>query len=149
ETDSINAVVSGLFVDPISPLEEWRLVWFANLASGNESLAKDYSDPENDGIPNISEFKFGLNPLEKDVLPSAQAFLQNDQMIITVPVNPDASGTDLDFEISTNLSEWQQVTPTAASITPGQNSDLAHFTIPLSNPQTGNTFIRFGVKKMD
>ncbi len=47
-----------------SRLQMWRNVHFGSLESTED--AADSADPDNDGVANLTEFAFGLNPLKPD-----------------------------------------------------------------------------------
>jgi hypothetical protein len=58
---SHNLAVFAVPVDPPAGLEAWRLENFADMGIGSP-LAGDCADCDGDGIPNLAEYAFGLDP---------------------------------------------------------------------------------------
>ena len=50
-------------VEPAT-LDQWRALWFGTTS--NSGAAADNADPDNDGLPNLLEYAFGLNPTNSD-----------------------------------------------------------------------------------
>ena len=51
-------------VEPAT-LDQWRALWFGTTNSSG--TAADAADPDNDGLPNFTEYAFGLNPTNADL----------------------------------------------------------------------------------
>ncbi|MGN6387290.1 MAG: Ig-like domain-containing protein, partial [Verrucomicrobiota bacterium] len=121
------AVVSGIFYDPIPPIDQWRLDQFATLAPDQIT---DNADPDHDGIPNLLEYKLGSNPLENEVFPAFASAKNNGSIHLVIHVNPLASDVDVLFESSSDLKSWA---PAARvdfySLDPGQGQDTVDYRI--------------------
>ena len=61
-----------LLVDQIQSIAVWRTAQFGTNA-GNPVIAGPLADPDNDGVENLIEYAFGLDPLTPGILPIATA----------------------------------------------------------------------------
>jgi hypothetical protein len=88
-----------------SPFEQWQSTNFGANAT-NSAIAGDTADPDGDGVANLLEYAFGLNPLVRDaeglpdVVPGA-GLLSLDY----VQMN---AATDITYRVqwATNLLSW-------------------------------------------
>jgi len=99
----------------MTALQTWRQTWFgSNANSGNGA---DLSDPDHDGIPNLAEFAFGLDPTHNSVglLPRPQKVGSNYVVSFTEPTG--VSGIIYGAEWSQTLlpGSWTPVTDTGVS----------------------------------
>ncbi|MCX6874980.1 MAG: M6 family metalloprotease domain-containing protein [Verrucomicrobia bacterium] len=101
-----------------SALENWRLTWFGSKAnSGNGADSNDY---DHDGISNILEFAFGLNPLRDSsgLLPQWQQSETNSSVRVMTFTQPDGvSGITYGAEWSTTLlpASWHAMPDTGVA----------------------------------
>ncbi|MCX6874982.1 MAG: M6 family metalloprotease domain-containing protein [Verrucomicrobia bacterium] len=113
-----------------SALENWRLTWFGSKAnSGNGADSNDY---DHDGISNILEFAFGLNPLRDSsgLLPQWQQSETNSSVRVITFTQPDGvSGITYGAEWSTTLlpASWHAMPDTGVA-------PLHHFSSPTPGP---------------
>ncbi len=63
-TDSNQPVVGLPVTLSLTPIAGWRQTYFGTAQ--NAGLSANSADPENDGIPNILAYAFGLNPLVRN-----------------------------------------------------------------------------------
>ena len=90
---------------------QWVAIYFTNpLVDANDRLRS--SDPDGDGLVNVVEFTFGLNPLVADrddgpwqVFAGADTFTY----VFSTATNP-PSGYELEAHTSTNLQDWAPAT---------------------------------------
>ena len=119
-----------------TPLEQWRQSYFG--ISTNTGNAADAFDFDQDGVPNLIEFAFGLDPKNAASLQLPQAQITGGSLVITFIQPSGVSGIIYGAESSTNLLTWQPVGDTGAG--------TAHqFTVPTgSNKQM---FMRLAVTR--
>ncbi|MCX6878768.1 MAG: choice-of-anchor D domain-containing protein [Verrucomicrobia bacterium] len=96
-----------------SALQTWRQTNFGTTA--NTGDAADLNDFDRDGIPNLLEFAFGLNPKQNSagLLPQAQTTGSN--LVITFAQPAGVSGITYGAEWSQTLREWEDVPDTGIS----------------------------------
>ena len=115
--------------NPPTALQAWRLSSFASI--NNYGDGADLNDFDNDGLPNLVEFAFGLNPQQSDVglMPQPQQVAGNFVYSFTEPAG--VSGIIYGAEWSETLLDgsWTNV---ADSGTPPQHT----FSVPIAiHPQ--------------
>jgi hypothetical protein len=124
-TNSRNVQVMELtFMERAQPgtYGDWALRQFTDAQLTNSALGTVTADPDHDGVPNLLEFAMGGNPLLAD------AALAQLQPVAAAPGNfafvfrerTNLGDVQRQFEMSTNLVEWQAVSP--ASLTVLSNS---------------------------
>ena len=104
---------SGLVetVAPFSftPQQLWRQTHFGSVANSGD--AADEADPDSDGLANLIEFAFGLDPRRSDAasLPSWQHI--DDDYVLTFTRPAEASGVTCVAEYSTSLNtkDWTAI----------------------------------------
>lgn len=64
--DSVNNKLAFVEISAVEPatIEQWRAVHFAT--TNYAGAATDDADPDSDGLPNLLEYAFGLNPTQAD-----------------------------------------------------------------------------------
>jgi hypothetical protein len=95
----------SLMGNGIPAIEGWRMNHFGvTTSTGN---AADHSDPDKDGLVNLIEFAFGLDPLKGSphLMPKGQ--LQGGDFVVSFPTPPGVSGVTYAAEWSTTLAEGQ------------------------------------------
>lgn len=101
---------------PFSPLESWRLQYFSRIA--NSGISANFADPESDGVPNIVEYAFGLNPTQSSSsqLPQAQPSGGNYIVSFTQPAG--VSGITYGAEWSTMLAAgtWTAIADSGSAL---------------------------------
>jgi uncharacterized delta-60 repeat protein len=110
-------VVSGLYngssglieATTLGPLENWRLVHFGTAE--NTGPGADTADPDSDGLENLVEFAFGLNPLLADAATLPQWEREDDDITLHFSQPPGVSGITWIAEYNTDLGDdgWQPI----------------------------------------
>lgn len=99
---------------PLTPLQTWRLAHFGS--SANTGDGADPNDPESDGLPNLIEFGFGLDPQQSSagLLPGPQR--NGESMVITFAEPAGAGGITYGAEWSETLlpGSWTAVADTGS-----------------------------------
>ncbi|MBK8092335.1 MAG: choice-of-anchor D domain-containing protein [Verrucomicrobiaceae bacterium] len=104
---SIN--LSGIMLLPIA---NWRQAYFAS--SANSGPGADDADFDHDGIPNLLEYSFGLNPTQNTAGQLPQPALSSGNFGVSFNHPAQVNGITYGAEWSTSLSpsSWQPVTDT-------------------------------------
>jgi len=127
------------------PIESWRIFRFgAHLNSGS---AANTADPDHDGIPNLVEYAFGLDPFSPSPAHPAPARVVSVGAKRHLRLDIDRRRADLDYivESSSNLIEWKN-----EKIFPGIDPDLPHFldeAHDLNTPTQPRRFLRVRVRE--
>ncbi|MCX6876808.1 MAG: choice-of-anchor D domain-containing protein [Verrucomicrobia bacterium] len=120
----------------LTALEDWRLTWFGTTSdSGN---AADTFDFDNDGLVNLIEFAFGLNPTQGNSLALPQPRLIAGVFGVTFTQPAGVSGITYGAEWSTTLAaaSWTAIADTGTGST-------HTFNVPANgNPQM---FLRYAL----
>ncbi|HPA18552.1 MAG TPA: hypothetical protein PLU30_12450 [Verrucomicrobiae bacterium] len=96
-------------------LESWRFQYFGTTEdTGN---AANTADPEQDGIPNLIEFAFGLHPLQCNAGQLPKCTVSGGNLTIEFPEPNGVSGITYGAESSTNLINWAAVTNSGTGTT--------------------------------
>ncbi len=74
-------------------------------ASGNTGAAADTANPTGDGIPNLTKYAFGLNPLVPGVSPVTMS-TQTGYLSLRVPLYPYATDAVCTVQFSNDLVHW-------------------------------------------
>jgi len=99
----------------LTALETWRNTWFGTTA--NSGNAADNFDFDNDGLVNLLEYAFGLNPKDgaSCLIPQAQLVASN--LVISFSEPPGVDSITYGAEWSTSLAplDWHPVTDTGVA----------------------------------
>jgi hypothetical protein len=132
-----------LTLKTLTALEQWRQ---ANFGTTNpaDPAGGDNADPDSDGVANILEYAFGMNPTSPDVslLPSIGRFQLNGASYLTITFRKlHATGTGVTYTVqeSSNLLGWNAV-DSIANLVAGPTDQLdgtdlltVRSNIPMSN----------------
>jgi len=141
---AINAVLTGLFVDPpLTPYELWLNSQFsaAELQAGVNSLSA--SDSDGDGFSNALEYFLGFNPKSSEDKPKFSYTASTGWFQISLSQRTEAPGMQLSFEISEDLVHWEQVTPVKIVQKTADGSRIS-FNFPVS-PGANRWFVRYSL----
>ncbi|MCC6235412.1 MAG: hypothetical protein IT580_22425 [Verrucomicrobiales bacterium] len=120
--DARDAVQEVVNVDPEQPREQravlaraatdfgaWRAVWFAGDQRALEITAEE--DPDMDGLPNLVEYAFDLDPTQPDAgLGSRAPAVVAHGREVMLQMRPRPGARDLEFrvEVAEHLGEWRE-----------------------------------------
>jgi hypothetical protein len=98
-----------------SALENWRYTWFGN--KGNTGDFANESDYDRDGIVNLLEFAFGLNPTRANSAQVPQWQLSGANFGVTFTQPEEATGITCGAEWSTTLlpGSWTAIPDTGVA----------------------------------
>ena len=138
-------VVNRISLTRQSHYEAW-----ATFQGIPEVLNSPYQDPDNDGIPNIQEFFFGLPPLQKEPGINIKSSISEDGLysIVSFSKNPAAPIESLIFEMSEDLISWVSFIPSPENITLRTLGDLERVTLRMPGIYE-NAYIRLGLNVPD
>ncbi len=130
---------------PISPAETWREQHFQITA--NTGDAADDADPDHDGVINLLERAFGLDPNRSDAA-AAHHQATNDGGFLILTYQRSLAATDLEFQVewSTDLATWHQTGVTDNLVSPGTTTETREAKVPLSTMDPARAFLRIRVK---
>jgi uncharacterized delta-60 repeat protein len=109
--------------------QNWRLTWFGTTNAGG--YAADSADPDNDGIPNLIEYAFGMSPTVAAggvQVPQPQIVGDNYVLSFTQPNGVSGITYGAGWSATLNGIDWQPVADTGSG-------SLHIFSVPIN----GNT----------
>jgi hypothetical protein len=109
----------------------WRLQWFGTPY--NTGLAADTADPDGDGIVNVLERAFNLNPTVADTNGKPAGALNGAIFILTY--RKSLAATDLVFQVvrSYDLAQWSTNGVTDTVVSSDGSTEIHAASVPLSN----------------
>ena len=114
-----NFAVNGL---ALSPVESWRLAHFAAIANAGDGA--DIADPDSDGLRNILEYAFTLDPKVAS-LAGISTVRVNGGGYLEIQFTRNTANTDLTYTVqaSANLVTWTDIaSSTAGAVTAGSGA---------------------------
>ncbi len=93
QSDSTYALAdasSAQLVIQDQPIDQWRFKRFTTGELADASISGDDADPDQDGIVNVLEYAFGLNPRTPDASGQPQATIEADHLTLHYQQNKDA-----------------------------------------------------------
>jgi uncharacterized delta-60 repeat protein len=99
----------------LSALENWRLTHFGS--PDNSGAGADLNDFDSDGIVNLMEFAFGLNPTQNSSTPLPQPQLIGNDLVLSFTEPAGVSGITYGAEWSTTLQfgSWTSLSDTGTT----------------------------------
>jgi hypothetical protein len=83
--------------DPANTFQEWRERHFTALEMADDAISGPNADPDQDGVPNVLEYAFGLDPRVADQLPLLAPVVNGNALSFVYNRPRDAS--DLAYEV--------------------------------------------------
>lgn len=156
EGDSNESPSTSVSVGSIQFVDDWREAVFSEEERSNASIAGLAADPDFDGIMNLLELAFGLDPLQKDLNGLPEGQLENGvdgKPYMTLHFEKPVSVTELDYiaEISSDLITWQSAEEFVAVESLGVEGDTERFraqtVMPIDGEDSGAVFMRVRIEK--
>lgn len=98
-------VTSGHAAGPLTSLQLWRHGYWGTHAS--TGTTGDHADPDQDGLVNLIEYAFGLNPTTSTPATQIPAFVrQGETVSLNFTTPPGVSGVVYAVQTSTDLAVW-------------------------------------------
>ncbi len=127
----------------LSPRAAWRLQHFGT--ADNSGAAADEADPDGDGLVNLVEYAFGLDPLQPDRVPVEAAVL-DDRLTLTYPRRRPPADVSYVVSGAFDLSgPWEIAGVIETILGPGEllQTNRAFDSVPVSSGR--RRFLRLGV----
>ena len=104
--------ISGGGAPTLSALETWRQTNFGDPS--NSGSGADLNDPDNDGIVNLLEYAFALNPKQNSagLLPRAQRSGDNLVLSFTQPAGVSGITYGAEWSATLQAGDWHPITDT-------------------------------------
>ena len=137
QTRGDNAVLSGIFFDPLTPYQQW-------LAANGITDTDPSHDTDHDGLSNFAEYAFGLDPTTGAGAPPATAPNRTGGTFTYTRPDPALTGVSYAYQYSTTLSgEWTPVIPAVPDVVTSGSGNIQTVTVnltgapgdPLANPK--------------
>ncbi|MDQ6633033.1 MAG: PKD domain-containing protein [Verrucomicrobiota bacterium] len=98
-------------INVTTTLADWKATRFTSIELTNSVVSGDSADLDNDYFPNLLEYALGLDPkiAETNVI---SASISNRVFTFSFPHFKAATDVTIIAEVSTNLTDWSEVTPT-------------------------------------
>ena len=133
--------------------ENWRAQYFSAAELANPSISADGADPDGDGIPNLIEYAFNLNPRAVDhaALPRAYLATSGGHNYLEVQFTQRNAPAGIQYipETSMDLISWSDNTSGFTQITSQDNGDgTSLLTLRLQAPvdNSAAVFVRIAVR---
>ena len=141
----------GLEIESISPAQNWRRLHFGGTTDQGD--AADSADPDRDGLSNLLEFAFGLDPKTASERNSTRAGKGSGigaadganalRAIFTRRKDYEAAGLVYTVEFTTDLKTWQP--STAVPTLESEHADLQQVSVPFPSQTDADRFCFFRV----
>ena len=128
----------------------WQGTHFTAEELSNASVATAGADPDGDGLPNLAEYAFGHDPNVADGNPiynlTIETVGETNYLYLVHHRHHYLSGVDLTYQISTNMTDWDDVAPqVVTNMQVDAVKDLKTVRFPANNP---SAFVRFKVHRL-
>ena len=115
--------------------DTWRKLRFSTNDLANAAISSENADPDGDGIPNLVEYAFGLEPTQSNSSPF-QITIGHSSSVPQVAVSSERLAVlgDIHFswQESINLVEWTPITPEQETISAGRNPSMQRVDVSFS-----------------
>jgi hypothetical protein len=151
-----NSTTADFEVVPLSQLDDvfssWTNRFFTFAELDDPDLSSDIADPDQDGIANVAEYFFGLNPRKQSQSPIIDITdFNSSSLSFTYPRTNERPDLFLTIQGSTTLSDWFSLPSNQMSVIPGnEDHELVQLGVdwpPLlpSNPK----FLRLAIEQIE
>ncbi len=88
----------------------WRNLFWDSSISTNPAVAGPYADPDGDGLNNLAEYLYGLNPAQTDavprLMPAVETINAAPHLTVSLRLSGGASDVTVVPQFSSNLVNW-------------------------------------------
>ncbi len=120
----------------VSPGQAWSDTNFTDAELLDPNIGGDLADPDRDGLTNLLEYVFNLDPWLPDNLAIVTTTVTSsggiNNLFVTCPHNRNATDATLSYEISTNLQTWTAASAQLISAT-AISSEVEQITVRVSS----------------
>lgn len=142
--DRAESPQTQITVSQLAFLQAWREANFSSEQLNDNDIVGLGSDPENDGVANIFEFAYGLDPQDADLagLPKVAIEIGDDgNEYLTLEYQKPIAVTELDYitEVSTDLLDWVSDTASIEIESLGDDGAIERFRARVTEPLSGES----------
>jgi hypothetical protein len=135
-----------------APYDAWRAQYFTAAELTNAAVSGDAADPDGDGIPNLVEFAFNLNPRTVSQPAWPRAFVQNvsgqDFFFVQYIQRNAPAGIQYILQTSTDMRSWNSAEAAVDSATDNDDgTSLVTVHLLSSVGDTSRQFLRVTIQK--
>jgi uncharacterized delta-60 repeat protein len=140
-----------------SPWNDWKAAQFTTAELANAAISGDDADPDADGIPNVVEFAFNLDPkvAARSGLPTAAVQMNTadgkDYLVLTYHRRRGNSGINFVVEVSNDLAQWlasaSRLEEMGATPDAGGLTETVNVRVKPSVREVAGAFIRVRISK--
>lgn len=131
-----------------SPFDAWRFLHFTPAQLADPEISGPTADPDSDSTPNIGEFFAGSDPLTYDLGPHAELVESEDLFHLSIRRHQAASWLAVSIEKSSDLSEWQPLTP-QPPMSVENLDDWDYLSFPIADAEESHRFWRARISRLD
>jgi hypothetical protein len=88
----------------------WRNLFWDSSVSTNDAVAGPYADPDSDGLNNLMEYLYGLNPAQRDpapqLVPAVETINAAPHLTVSIQLSAGASDVTAVPQFSSDLVTW-------------------------------------------
>lgn len=116
-----------------APFEAWRKLRFSTNDLANATVSGENADTDGDGIPNLAEYAFGLEPGHPDQSP-LRVFRSGPASAYRIAYERLAvlSAIRFEWQTSTDLINWTTLVPPLEIVGPGRDPSMEHVDVGFS-----------------
>jgi hypothetical protein len=136
------------------PYDIWRAEHFTAAELADAAVSGDAADPDGDGIPNLVEFAFNLDPRVTSHPNLPRAFLQDvsgqDRLQIQYTQRNAPAGVKYALQTSSDLFSWNTDVTNFTQVSTADNGDgtsLVTMQLQSSITNSPQMFLRVGIQK--
>lgn len=138
---------------PLTGYEAFRATYFTPAERNDDSISGPTADPDKDGVPNLFEYAFGLDPIKADAVgPTFSITSVGPQDSPTLTYQRLKGASDLEFflESSPDLMTWTVASEWSASVASGPTAATERVTLLSNKALTANQhqFLRLRVRQL-
>lgn len=157
-TSTLGTGISAAYSAPaLSSLQLWREAYFGTAESAD--MADDLNDLEGDGVKNLAEFAFGMNPYaggQHDRMPKGTEATYNSQRYLAISFRRRIGETSIAYEVeeSDDMSAWTTLNIPAQQVGlavnngDGTETVTVRASVPMNGPGSRpKCFLRVAVRR--
>ncbi len=128
----------------LTPTQSWRYQYFGTTA--NAGNAADSANPAGDGIPNLTKYALGLNPLTAAASPIAESITSDGHLELSAPKNPNATDITYAVQVTGDLSDASSWSSDGVTIVTNSSTLLQAYD-GAATTAAGRRFIRLQISR--
>jgi hypothetical protein len=114
----------------------WQNMFFSQQQLNDPTISGDAADPDHDGLPNLLERGFNLNPLLSSAYPALDAALGANYLSVIYTKVVGAADLTYSIEKSADLTQWSLASPTNLILSDNGVTQTIEARVPVTPPST-------------